>query len=470
MDSGIVAGCRIDGEPRTGPGRLVVVEPATAQTMAEVATADPAAVADAVEAAARAGRDWAARDVRERCAALRAVASDLRADVEALATTVARETGKRIAEARAEVLFSADFFDWYADLGHTLTDDYRVHGSRRFVVRRKPVGVVAVLTPWNFPVSIPARKLAPALVAGCTVVFKPSELTPLSGLAVAEILERRLPVGVVNTVVGDAGVGAALVGHAGVRGISFTGSTRVGRAIAETVAPRFVRTVLELGGRAPFVVCEDADPDRALDALLVAKYRNNGASCIAANDVFVHERLYDELLARFTERSLALRLGDPLDEATELGPVISPSEMTRLASLVAQARQAGLPVSQPDTVPADGYFVAPTVVVEPPDDHPWDQEIFGPVAPVRRYADEDELVARINRWAYGLGGYVCSADLDHAMRLADRLEIGVIGINNGAPNTVEVPFGGFKDSGLGREGGVAGLDAFVEHQMLSIAA
>lgn len=470
MASDVVPGARIAGGRRGGPKHLTVIEPATLRPLAEVALAEPADVTDAVEAAGRAGPEWAGREVRARCAALRAVAADLRAEVEPLARLVTRETGKRIAEARAEVTFSADFFDWFADLGHVLADEYRGYGQRRFVVRRKPVGVVAVLTPWNFPVSIPARKLAPALVAGCTAVFKPSELTPLSGLRVAEILERHLPPGVVNTVVGDADLGAALVAADGVRGISFTGSTRVGGRIAAAAAPRFTRLVLELGGRAPFVVCEDADPEAALAALLVAKYRNNGASCIAANDVFVHERLYDELTARFVERSLSLRVGDPLDEATELGPVISAAEHARLDSLVGQARAAGLTVRQAEAVPAGGRFFPPTVVVEPPEDAPWDQEIFGPVAPIRRYRDEAELVARINRWPQGLGGYVCSADLDHATRLAERLDIGVIGINNGAPNTVEVPFGGFKASGIGREGGVAGLEAFLEHQMLSILA
>lgn len=471
MTSGVVPGCRISGEPRSGPERLAVVAPATLQPLAEVALGDRASVTDAVEAAGRAGPDWSGSDVRARCAALRAVAADLRAEADGLARLVTQETGKRIAEARAEVNFSADFFDWYADLGHVLADEYRGYGQRRFVVRRKPVGVVAVLTPWNFPLSIPARKLAPALVAGCTAVFKPSDLTPLSGLRVAEIVERHVPAGVVNTVVGNADLGAALVANDGVRGISFTGSTRVGALIAAEAAPRFVRLVLELGGRAPFVVCEDADLDEALEALLVAKYRNNGASCIAANDIFVHERLYDEFTATFVERSTSLRLGDPADEATELGPVVSGAEKERLERLVGQARDAGLTVWQAESVPSEGRFFPPTVVAEPPEGGaPWDQEIFGPVAAIRRYRDEAELVARINQWPQGLGGYVCSADLDHAMRLAERLDIGVIGINNGAPNTVEVPFGGFKESGIGREGGVAGLEAFLEHQMLSILA
>lgn len=464
-----VAGCRVAGEARHGPGRLAVTEPASGQTLAVVTAGDGNDVEAAVTVTVATGPEWSSVDIKQRGAALRGIARDLRAEVDPLARLVTRETGKRIAESRAEVGFSADFFDWYADLGHVLVDDHRRHEQRRFVVGRRPLGAVGVLSPWNFPLSIPARKIAPALTAGCTVAFKPSELAPLSGLKLAEIIDRWVPAGVVNTVVGEAEVSAALVADPRLRGVSFTGSTRVGALVAAACAPRFTRLVLELGGRAPFIVLDDAGLDDAVEALLVAKYRNNGASCIAANDVFVHESLYEDFVACFVERSLRLRVGDPLEEATDLGPVIAPEAAERLAALARSATAQGLTTWQGADVPDSGSFVPPVVVAEPDHDGPWATEIFGPITPVRRFADESALLALVNDWPQGLGGYVCSASSERALQLAEQLEVGIVGINNGAPNTVEVPFGGFKTSGIAREGGVAGLDPFLEYQTMSIA-
>lgn len=466
------AGARFGGGRLGGGDPLEVADPFTGEPFAAVARATASDAAEAVAAAAAAQPAWAATPAGERARALRRAADALRdpAVAEELAVLVTRETGKRIAEARGEVGFSAAFIDWFADAAAARAAEQRTAGGRRFLVGHRPLGVVAAVSPWNFPVSIPARKVGAALAAGCSVVLKPSELTPLSGLRFAEILEEHLPAGLLTTVAGDGvEVTGALVDDPRVAAVSFTGSTRVGKLIAARCAEGLTRPLLELGGRAPFVVRADADLDAAVENLLVAKYRNNGASCIAANNVFVHESLYAEFVAAFKTRSAALRLGDPRAEETGLGPVIDASHVTRLNGLVEDARKAGAGVWQGEEVPATGHFVAPAVVEAAEDLPIWTEEVFGPVVGVRPYSDEDALVAEINSWDFGLGGYVCGTDVSGAIALAERLQIGIVGVNNGAPNTPEVPFGGFKQSGYGREGGYAGLAEFTEPQTVSVA-
>jgi len=384
---------------------------------------------------------------------------------------VSLETGKRLEEARTEVIFSAGFFDWFAEAAEAGSDEQRTPGARRFVVRRKPVGVVAALTPWNFPVSIPARKVAASVAAGCPTVLKPSELAPLSALRFAEILEPHLPPGVLTTVVGEGQeLAEALIDHPAVAAVTFTGSTRVGGLVAARCAPSFTRTTLELGGRAPFIVLDDANVKDAVDTLVMAKYRNNGASCISANNVFVHDSVYEDFVEAYVERSLDLHVGDPLGEGTDLGPMIAANHVSRLQALVLDARQRGCRYWQQEVAPERGYFALP-VVVEAFEDMPlWEEEIFGPVTPLRRFADEGALVSEINSWTFGLGGYVCSGDVEHGETVAGALDIGIVGINTGAPNSPDIPFGGFKHSGIGREGGIEGMNEFTEAQTLSIGA
>lgn len=470
-DMHTISGCRIAGRVYDGPVRIAVAEPATGANFAEVAGGGVDDAHAAVGAAQAALPGWCGISPVQRGRALHAIAEALRAEPDdRLPQLIAQESGKRIAEARGEVAFSAAFFDWFADAANTLGEEHRTEGGRRFLVRRRPLGVVAALTPWNFPVSIPARKIAAALAAGCTVVFKPSEITPLSGLRLAELAEPHLPVGALTTLVGEAEpLSNALIDDPRVAGVTFTGSTRVGMLVAARCAPTFTRTVLELGGRAPFVVRPDADIDAAVETLIVAKYRNNGASCIAANNVFVHEAIYRPFLEAYVNRSLNLTLGDPLDDKTDLGPVITNAHVTRLSSLVAEARNAGARVWEGEQVPAVGSYVAPAIVEAPEGAQLWDEEIFGPVTALRPYGDEEQVIAEINSWPYGLGGYVCGRDTERAAILASRLEIGIIGINNGAPNSPEVPFGGFKHSGTGREGGFDGLNEFTERQTLTIS-
>ena len=341
-----------------------VPDPATEGVVADIAWATAADVDAAVGAAVAAQTEWSASDVRDRARALRSIAEDLRAVAEPLGELISAESGKRLSEAVAEVGFSARYFDWFADASTRVSSTYYRTEQRHFVVEHRPVGVVAAISPWNFPLSIPARKLAAALAAGCAVVQKPSELAPLSAVALTALCERHLPPGAVGVLVGEGRVlTPALVDHPDVRAVSFTGSTAVGRSVAERAARGFTRAVLELGGRAPFVVCEDADVDVAVEALVVAKLRNNGESCLAANNVFVHEDRYGEVLAALRERLAGLVVGDPRDPATDLGPLIRPEAVDRVRGLADAARAGGDAVETFGTPPASGWF-APAALVE----------------------------------------------------------------------------------------------------------
>jgi succinate-semialdehyde dehydrogenase/glutarate-semialdehyde dehydrogenase len=425
-----------------------------------------------VAAAAGAQHDWALAHPRERAGALRTVAEDLRSLARPLGDLVCAESGKRLQEAVAEVEFAARYFDWFADAAEGLQPvDHQAADGRRFLVERKPLGVVAAVSPWNFPLSIPARKLAAALAAGCGAVQKPSEVAPLSSLVLTVLCEARLPRGLVAAVLGaGADVTDALVDHPDVRAVSFTGSTAVGRLVAERCARTFTHAVLELGGRAPFIVCDDADLDTTLSALLVAKLRNNGESCLAANNLFIHESRYGEVLAALRERLSGLTIGDPRDPASDLGPLVSERAVERLGRLVDGAETSGSRVSRFGSVPPKGSYAGVALVEHPlPTDEVWSTEVFGPVLGVASFADEADVVHEVNSWRTGLGGYVMSSDPDHQVVLAGALDVGIVGINNGAPNTPEVPFGGRGESGRGREGGLSGLHEFTAEQTLSIA-
>ncbi|WP_433432906.1 aldehyde dehydrogenase family protein [Nonomuraea sp. CA-141351] len=466
-----ISGIRLSGRPYTGAGpRYEVVEPATGRPIGHVAAGTGRDAARAVDAAAAALEGWRATPAPRRGAVLRAIAGRLRV-ADDLTETVARETGKCRREASAELALAADYFDWYAGLAHTLTDQaLSVRPGLRHMVRTGPVGVAAVLTPWNFPISIPARKIAPALAAGCAVVFKPSELSLLSSLAFAELCESELPEGLLNTVAGDGPeITGAWLDDRRVRLLHFTGSTAVGRSIAQAAGAALTPVVMELGGRAPFIVLPDADLDEAVDTLMVAKFRNNGASCIAANNVWVHEDIRADFLDRLAERISALVPGDPLDERTTLGPVRTHEMAARLEALIAALDSAGARVHRGRRAEARGWHVAPTLVVDPAADRPeWREEVFGPVALVRSFTDLKEPIADASATGHGLAGYVCTGDAAAGAELLARLDVGIAGVNVATPATPEIPFGGRGDSGIGYEGGVPGLLPFLAHQ--SIAA
>ncbi|PSL06046.1 succinate-semialdehyde dehydrogenase/glutarate-semialdehyde dehydrogenase [Haloactinopolyspora alba] len=458
---------RIDGEPRSaGLARSELIAPADGAVWTDVAVGGTAEATEAVAAAARTLPRWSAYEPARRGEALRAVADDLDAAAgqQAWPGLITRETGKRLAESKAELGLSAVYFRVFADLIEKQESvRFDAVPGHSHVVEAGPAGVVAVLTPWNFPVSIPARKIAPALAAGCSVTFKPSELAPMSSMVLAALIDRHVPGGVVDTVLGDpADVVDPWLEHPDVRAVSFTGSTRVGRLVAAGAAANFQRTVLELGGCAPFVVLADADPEAAARTLMVAKYRNNGQSCIAANQILVARPVADAFVEAFAAASRELTVGDPLDETTGLGPMAPAGDPARLRNLVqaAVADGARVVVDSADLPPA-GHFAAPTVLTDvSPDSAVFRDEIFGPVAAIRTFDDVDEALAHHHDTGYGLAGYVCGTDLDAARAVGRRLRAGIVGVNTGTPNYPGAPFGGTGLSGLGYEGGRQGLEEF----------
>lgn len=472
-----VPGVRSSGSAVTAdqPVRMEVVDPTTGGAVATVLGGGKEDAVRAVDTAAAALAGWSAVPPARRAAALRQIAAAVRHDAVELARLVTVETGKRIAEARAEVAFSADFFDWFAATSASLAGEvWEARPGTTHHVTPQPLGVVAVMTPWNFPLSIPARKLAPALAAGCTALFKPSAEAPVSGLRLAALIEEAVPAGVVETVVGPAeDVASVWLSDRRVRGITFTGSTRVGALVASQVAGRFARTVLELGGAAPFVVLDDADLDAVVECLAVAKLRNNGQSCIAANSAWVPRRMLPGLADRLEAACAAVAVGDPLEEGTGLGPTCLPSDPARLGALVDDARDHGARIVAPTGMAAgggEGFFVPPTLCIDPePDARVVTDEIFGPVLPVVAYDDLDRTVERVNTSPYGLAAYVFGPDREAARRVASRLDVGLVGVNTGAPNTPQVPFAPRGDSGIGVEGGRAGLEQFLAFQTVAVS-
>jgi len=474
----VVGGVRIGNravEPAE-PWLLTVTEPATGETLAEVVGGGSREAMQAVAEAATAASSWAETSPTIRAAMLRDIAIELRRDSvrDELATLITRETGKRLIEARSEVLLAAGYFDWFANAISTRRGELwdAVPGVRHEVTKR-PLGVVAVLTPWNFPLSIPARKIAPALAAGCPVLFKPSEIAPLSGLLLAGIIETFVTAGVVNTVVGDAKtVASTWIEDQRVRGLTFTGSTRVGRALAAQAGTSLMRCVFELGGNAPFIVLDDADIIRAVDSLAIAKYRNNGQSCIAANRVWVPRRILDDFIGAFAAVSEALVLGNPLEDATTLGALALPTDVDRLSGLLTDAEQRGATVL-PSRVklPMKGTFAQPRICIDPAAEARLvTDEIFGPVCSITGYDDVAEVLASMRQNPFGLAGYVVGRDVAAATDVARALDVGIVGVNNAAPNTPQIPFTGLKLSGVGAEGGDVGLDAFLTDQSIAIVA
>lgn len=472
----------IGGEWRVGARTGTVRAPATGETLAEIALAGADETRAAIDAAARALEAWRHTSGMERSAILTRAAALIAERAESIGRALSRETGKLLREAIGEVRFSADYFAWFAGEARRLETLSGVGGRNGGpqLVLRKPAGVVATLTPWNFPVSIQARKVAPALAAGCTVVARPSEQAPLSVVGLFECLqEAGLPPGVANLVVGPAGpITDAILADGRVRVVSFTGSTPVGQMLYERSAPAMRRLALELGGCAPFIVCDDADLERALDQALIAKLRNYGQSCIAANIFYVAEPLYEAFVAGVVARFAALRPGDPLDDGSTYGVLINARRRRELEQLAAQAEDAGFRVAgRGPALPAGSplrpeCYLQPAVLAAPRleelDQAFLDQEIFGPHALVAGFRDLDALLTRLARQPLGLAGYVFSGDTARALRAAARLEVGITGVNDGLPSAANVPMGGVKQSGLGREGGHHGIEEFLDTQYLAL--
>lgn len=465
----------VGGEELPGDGWIEVVDPADGSVCGRVAAATVEDCRSAVAAAAAALPQWRATAPRQRAELLRAAFETMRARREELAELIVRENGKALADALGEVDYAAEFFRWYSEEAVRLGGELHraPAGDKRIVVSHEPVGVSLLITPWNFPAAMATRKIGPALAAGCPVVVKPSSETPLTVYAVADLLaEVGVPPGVVNVVIPrPTGPGvAAMIAEPALRVISFTGSTPVGTTLLEQAAKRITVCSLELGGNAPFVVFDGSDVEAAVEAALVAKMRNGGASCIAANRIYVQDGIRESFVARFVERMAGLQLGPGMAAGTALGPMVSARERDRVAALVAKAAGRGVRVLCGGEVPdRDGcYYPATVLDGVAPDDPILATEIFGPVAPIVGFSEPEEAIALANDTEAGLAAYVFAGELALAMRSAEALEAGMVGVNRGFISDPSAPFGGVKASGLGREGGHDGVEEFLEKKYIAV--
>ncbi len=459
----------VDGDWSHGVSAHTVTNPADGSVVGEIAWGDAGTARRAADAAARALPAWASRTARQRADILLEGVRRIAARQEEIALLLSRETGKRLPEAMGELALSMEYFRWFAEearrpAGEHLTPE--APGRHQLTVR-KPAGVVASLTPWNFPCSIQARKLAPALAAGCTVVARVSEKAPLAVTEMIRCLvDGGVPNGVLNLIHGPAReVTTALLEHDAVRVVTFTGSTGVGRELMATASRRVVRPLLELGGDGAFIVFDDADLDAALDGAMIAKFRNNGQSCIAANRFLVQDGVYDEFTRRLVERIDAMTIGDPAgDPLPDLGPLIDATRRKAIEHVVGSALDGGARLlTRPRDLPAGGHYVAPALLADVPGDSLLAcDEVFGPVAGVFRFHDEAEAVRRANDTEMGLAGYVWTSDASRCWRMAQQLDVGILGINDPLPSVAYAPMGGTKQSGLGREGSRLGLEEFEE--------
>ncbi|MEX3106355.1 MULTISPECIES: NAD-dependent succinate-semialdehyde dehydrogenase [unclassified Streptomyces] len=457
-------------------GRTLSVDnPATGEELCRIADASPADGRRAVEAAVAAQAAWAATPPRVRSEILRRAYDIIIARTEDLALLMTLEMGKPLAEARAEVAYGAEFFRWFSEEAVRIDGGMMTapDGKNRLLVARQPVGPCLLITPWNFPLAMGTRKIGPAIAAGCTIVLKPAPQTPLTSLALAEILtEAGLPAGVLNIVTTSdaAGVVEPLLRGGKIRKLSFTGSTQVGRILLAQCADTVIRTSMELGGNAPLIVFDDADLDVAVEGTMVAKMRNMGESCCAANRIFVQASVAEEFSSRLAARMAALTVGPGTEPGTDVGPLIDLAGRSKAHDLVRDAIKRGATALTGGELPeGPGCFYPPTVLTGiAPDSAIIDTEIFGPVAAIRAFETEDEAVAAANDTEFGLAAYLFTQNLDRALRVAERLESGMIGINTGLVSNPAAPFGGVKQSGLGREGGLVGIDEFLEYKYLAV--
>lgn len=464
----------IDGKWHKGSGRLPVYDPSDGSVITEVATSNDEIHDLALDAAERAAKPFAALPPRQRAEMLRRAYELMIAEIDSLAELVTRENGKVLADARGEILYAAEFFRWFSEEAVRIQGDYRMapSGDKRILVTQQPVGISMLITPWNFPAAMATRKIGPALAAGCTVILKPAAETPLTALAIADIMDRAgVPAGVVNVILPDhTGPQISRILHdPRVRNLSFTGSTEVGRVLIKECADQVIRTSMELGGNAPFLVLEDADIDAAVQGAMVAKMRNGGAACTAANRFYVAKGIAQEFAAKFAAAMGALVVGPGLDTKNQLGPSVSVKERDKIAALVDQAIADGASVQTGGKLPAGpGAFYPATVMNVGVGNSILDYEIFGPVAPIVAVENDEEAIRLANGSPFGLISYVYSGDLKRAIRAAEALESGMVAINRGVVSDPAAPFGGFKQSGLGREGGFAGIHEFLETKYIGV--
>ncbi|GAA2276259.1 NAD-dependent succinate-semialdehyde dehydrogenase [Streptomyces hawaiiensis] len=454
---------------------IPVDDPATGEILCHVADAGPEDAKLAEEAAVHAQEEWARTAPRVRSEILRRAYEIIIERTDELAHLMTAEMGKPLAEARGEVAYAAEFFRWFSEEAVRIDGGLATlpDGRNRMLLSRRPVGPCLLITPWNFPLAMGTRKIGPAVAAGCTMILKPAPQTPLSSLALAAILkEAGLPDGVLNVVTTSrAGeVCEPLLRGGRIRKLSFTGSTAVGQLLLAQSAQAVVRTSMELGGNAPFVVFEDADLDKAVDGAMLAKMRNMGEACTAANRFFVHRSVAEEFGRRLAERMGALVVGPGTRDGFDVGPLIDRRGRAKVEELVADAVERGAQVLVGGRTPeGPGCFYPPTVLADvDPGSRLMDTEIFGPVAAILTFDDEDDVIRRANDTPWGLVGYVFTEGLDRALRVSERLEVGMVGLNTGLVSNPAAPFGGVKQSGLGREGGRVGIDEFLDYQYLAV--
>lgn len=466
----------VGGQWRPGAqGRIEVIDPSTLAVLAEVADASAADATAAVDAASAAMGEWAARAPRERAEILRRCWELMTQRTEEFAHLISAENGKALDDARGEVGYAAEFFRWYAEEAVRIRGELSTSpgGANRILVHHKPIGVSLLVTPWNFPAAMATRKIAPAIAAGCSVVLKPATATPLTAYAIAELMaEAGVPDGVVN-VITTSSTGAVvgdLLKDPRVRKLSFTGSTQVGSVLLKGAAENIVSCSMELGGNAPFLVFDDADVDAAVDGLMVAKMRNGGQACTAANRIYVQEGIRPALVEALARRMGSLVVGPGVDPETECGPLVDAASVDKVDELVIDAVGHGASVVVGgERIPREGHFYRPTVIDGvSAQARLAREEIFGPVAAVFPFQHEDDAVAAANDTEYGLAAYVYTGDLARGLRVAERLEAGMVGVNRGLVSDPAAPFGGVKQSGLGREGGTHGLLEFCEIQYVAV--
>jgi succinate-semialdehyde dehydrogenase / glutarate-semialdehyde dehydrogenase len=467
----------IGGEWRdaTGAATLQVIDPATEEPLAEVADATPEDAMTALDAAVEKQAEWGASPPNDRAGILWHAFELMVERADELALLMTLEMGKPVAESKAEIIYAADFFRWFSGEALRIDGNYKqfANGTSRVLVLKQPVGASLMITPWNFPMAMGTRKVGPALAAGCTCVIKPAQQTPLSMLAMAQILEEvGLPGGVLNIVTTSSSgpTTGPLIADDRLRKLSFTGSTEVGRKLIEASAQNVLKTSMELGGNAPFLIFDDADLDAAVDGALLAKMRNIGEACTSANRFHVAEPIREEFERRLGDRMGSLKIGRGTEEDVKVGPLIDEPSREKVSDLVQDALDKGATRVVGGEIPdGRGYFYAPTVLGGVPDGaRLLREEIFGPVAPVTGFESEEDAIARANDTEYGLVAYVFTRDIKRALRVCEGLETGMVGLNQGMVSNAGAPFGGVKQSGIGREGGKEGLEEFLETKYVAV--
>ena len=469
----------INGEWVGGKSVFAVTDPATGAHLADVANLGEAETEAAIAAANNAWLIWRGKTAKERGAIMLRWQQLLIKHTDDLARIMTAEQGKPLAEARGEVAYGASFIDWFAEEGKRIYGETipTTDSNKRYLVLKQSMGVCAAITPWNFPIAMITRKVAPALAAGCTVIIKPAEATPLSALAVAELAQRAgMPAGVLNVLTGDAeqsiAIGKVLCDSDVVRHLSFTGSTEVGRILMKQCAPTVKKLSLELGGNAPFIVFDDADIDSAVEGAMASKYRNAGQTCVCANRLYVQAGVYDAFIEKLAAKVAGLKVGNGFEPGVNVGPLIEEAAIAKVETHVADALALGARLVAGGKR-AEGLggalFFEPTLLADASGQMLCSrEETFGPVAPVFRFKTEEEVVALANNTEFGLAGYFYSRDIGRIFRVGEALEYGMVGVNTGLISTAEVPFGGVKQSGLGREGAHQGIDDYVEIKYLCL--